>query len=89
MTMFFLLLPATIAFMCQLVLSHNPEANKALGIVSAELTEGLETCNRLTYSGCRDYDRPFTCRFMEYMRNATLRPVSIHTYGANFKWAVP
>uniref|UniRef100_A0A1B6LK41 Uncharacterized protein n=1 Tax=Graphocephala atropunctata TaxID=36148 RepID=A0A1B6LK41_9HEMI len=71
-TLFFLLLPASIAITCELVLSHNPGAHRTIGIVSPELIDGLETCTSQQYEGCGSYDRPFTCRFMDYLTNSSI-----------------
>ncbi|KAG8327644.1 hypothetical protein J6590_015677 [Homalodisca vitripennis] len=71
-TMFFLLLPASIALMCEFVLSHNPGAHRTIGIVSLELADGLASCTGQEYEGCGSYDRPFTCRFMDYLVNSSI-----------------
>lgn len=74
--MLFLMLPAGIAVMCQLIMDHNPVNNRRLGIVSAELDNGLETCTSVPHIGCGDLQRPLTCRLMDYLHNNTIRTVS-------------
>jgi len=74
-TLVFLLLPMVIAFMCHMILSQDPKRHRILGIVSPELTDGWETCENLTYVGCDNNQRPFTCLLMDYLHNATIKTV--------------
>ncbi|KAG8327658.1 hypothetical protein J6590_015691 [Homalodisca vitripennis] len=65
-------MPASIALMIQLMLDNSPIANRALGIVSPELTAGPATCSILQHTGCDSNGRPFTCRLMDLLANSSL-----------------
>lgn len=78
--MLFLIFPAAISWVCHVVLSGDPGKYRTLGIVSPELVDGMETCTSLNYTGCDDYARPFSCRFIDYLTNS-----SIHTVGRLYK----